>query len=51
VLDGACAAGVLAGVVLDADPLDWAQALTANASANPDRTANLKPMRSGAFIT
>jgi hypothetical protein len=50
-LDGACAAGVFAGVVLDADPLDWAQAPKASANANPDRTANLKPVRSVALMT
>ena len=35
---------------LDADPLDWAHAPAASASANPDRTANLNPMRSVDFI-
>ena len=49
--DGACAAGVFAGVGLDAVPLDCAQTPAANASANPDRTASLKPMRSVALMT
>ena len=51
VSEGACAAGVLAGAGLDAVPLDCAQTPAANASANPDRTASLKPMRSVALMT
>jgi hypothetical protein len=49
--EGACAAGVFAGVGLDAVPLVCAQTPAANASANPDRTASLKPMRSVALMT
>jgi len=51
---GVCAAGVFAGAGLDPVPLVWvdcAQTPAANASANPDRTASLKPMRSVAFMT
>ena len=48
---GAWAAGVFAGVWLDGVWLDWAHAPTASASANADRAAGLKPMRSVALMT
>lgn len=49
--EGACAAGVFAGAGLDDVPLDCAETPEASASANPDRTASLIPMRSVALMT
>jgi hypothetical protein len=51
VFEGVCAAGVFAGLGLDPVPLDCAQIPDASVSANPDRTASLKPMRSVALMT